>query len=78
MQADSDSAAASVRREEAAELAAQVAGPVFLPGDDGYAAECVGYNLNLGLEPALIVGVRAKRMCRPRSGSRRSAVCRSL
>jgi FAD binding domain/Berberine and berberine like len=58
MQAERDSAgAATVRREEATELAAQVAGPVFLPGDDGYAAECVGYNLALVLEPALIVGV---------------------
>jgi hypothetical protein len=58
MQAERDSAgAATVRREEATELAAQVAGPVFLPGDDGYAAECVLYNLALVLEPALIVGV---------------------
>jgi hypothetical protein len=39
MQAERDSTgAATVRREEAAELAAQVAGPVLLPGDDGYAA----------------------------------------
>jgi FAD/FMN-containing dehydrogenase len=54
---DPESGAATVRREEATELAAQVAGPVLLPGDDGYAAECVGYNLALALEPALIVGV---------------------
>ncbi|HEU6444633.1 MAG TPA: FAD-binding oxidoreductase [Gaiellaceae bacterium] len=46
--------------EEAAELAAQVAGPVFVPGDDGYAAECAVYNLNLALEPALIVGVTSE------------------
>src|SRR5678816_3584968 len=54
---DSDSGATLVRREEATELAAQVAGPVFLPDDDGYAGECTVYNLNLPLEPALIVGV---------------------
>jgi len=53
----SDSGGAIVRREEAAELAALVKGPVFLPGDDGYAAERSIYNLNLVLEPALIVGV---------------------
>ena len=58
MQAERDPAGAStVRHEEALEFATQVAGPVILPGDDGYAAECVGYNLNLPLEPALIVGV---------------------
>lgn len=54
---DPDSGATTVRRDEAVELAAQVAGPVILPGDDGYAAECVGFNLNLPLEPALIFGV---------------------
>jgi FAD/FMN-containing dehydrogenase len=54
---DSGSNAPAVRREEAIELGANVAGPVILPGDDGYAAECVGYNLNLPVEPALIVGV---------------------
>jgi FAD/FMN-containing dehydrogenase len=54
---DSGSDAATVRREEATELAAHVSGPVLMPGDDGYAAECVRYNLNLPLEPALIVGV---------------------
>jgi len=59
MQAVGDSAsdAATIRREEATKLAAQVAGPVILPGDDGYAAERAVYNLNLPLEPALIVGV---------------------
>jgi FAD binding domain/Berberine and berberine like len=57
---DSDSGATPVRRAEAAELAAQVAGPVSLPGDDGYAADCVVYNLNLGLEPALTVGVTSE------------------
>src|SRR5262249_59614181 len=54
---DSHSGASAVRREEATELAAGVAGPVFVPEDDGYAAECAVYNLNLPLEPALIVGV---------------------
>lgn len=53
---DSDSGATPVRREEATTLAAQVAGPVLLPDDDGYAAECAVYNLNNPLEPALIVG----------------------
>src|SRR5438034_4365540 len=57
---DSDSGATPVRREEATELAAQVAGPVFLPYDDGYAAECAVYNLNLVPEPALIVGVTSE------------------
>ena len=51
------SGAATIGRDEVAELAAEVAGPVFLPGDDGYAAECVTYNLNIALEPALVVGV---------------------
>jgi FAD/FMN-containing dehydrogenase len=49
--------AATVRREEAAALAAQLAGPVFLPGDAGDAAECASFNLNLVLEPALVAGV---------------------
>ena len=44
-------------REDVAELADQVAGAVLLPGDDGYAAECSSYNLNLVLEPALVVCV---------------------
>jgi FAD binding domain len=57
---DPESGGAPVRREEAAELAAQVAGPVILPGDDVYAAERAGYNPNLVLEPALIVGVTSE------------------
>jgi FAD binding domain/Berberine and berberine like len=57
---DSGSGDATVGREDAAELKAQVSGPVFLPGDDGYAAERVLYNLNLVLEPALIVGVTSE------------------
>jgi len=56
----SGSGAATVRREDAAAFATQVAGPVFLPGDDGYAAECGVYNLNIVLEPALIVGVTSE------------------
>ncbi|WP_405769434.1 FAD-binding oxidoreductase [Actinacidiphila glaucinigra] len=41
---------------EAAELASLVSGPVLLPGDEGYDAECRIYNLNVPLEPALVVG----------------------
>ncbi|MET9880751.1 FAD-dependent oxygenase, partial [Actinacidiphila glaucinigra] len=41
---------------EAAELASLVSGPVLLPGDEGYDAECQLYNLNVRLEPALAVG----------------------
>jgi FAD/FMN-containing dehydrogenase len=53
----SDAVAATVRRAEAAELAAEVAGPVFLPGDAGFAAECARYQLTRVLEPALVAGV---------------------
>ncbi|MEU1618739.1 FAD-binding oxidoreductase [Streptomyces sp. NPDC005722] len=45
-----------VSAAEAAELASLVCGPVLLPGDEGYDAECEIYNLNLSLEPALAVG----------------------
>ncbi|MFE0631645.1 FAD-binding oxidoreductase [Streptomyces sp. NPDC058864] len=41
---------------EAAELASLVGGPVLLPGEEGYEAECRIYNLNVSLEPALAVG----------------------
>ncbi|MFJ3288702.1 FAD-binding oxidoreductase [Streptomyces sp. NPDC086669] len=41
---------------EAAELASLASGPVLLPGDEGYDAECRTYNLNVPLEPALVVG----------------------
>ena len=74
---DSDSGAATVPREEVAELTAHVVGPIFLPGDDGYASECGIYNLNLVLEPALIVGVTSEADVGPRSGSPQSAICRS-
>jgi hypothetical protein len=56
-QKTSDFDAGVIRPEEAAGLAAQVGGPVLLPGEDGYADECALYNLNLVLEPALVVGV---------------------
>ena len=39
----SDSGAGAVRREEAAEFAVQVCGPVWLPGEQGYADECAIY-----------------------------------
>ncbi|MGW0080712.1 FAD-binding oxidoreductase [Streptomyces sp. NPDC003393] len=47
---------APVRPAAAAELASLVSGPVLLPGDDGYDAECQLFNLNVSLEPALVVG----------------------
>lgn len=47
---------ARVSSAEAAELASLVSGPVLLPGDEGYDAECQIYNLNVPLEPALVVG----------------------
>jgi hypothetical protein len=56
-QKTSDFDAGVIRPEEAAGLAAQVGGPVLLPGEDGYADECAIYNLNFVLEPALVVGV---------------------
>ncbi|MEU5911672.1 FAD-binding oxidoreductase [Micromonospora sp. NPDC047527] len=39
-----------------ARLAAQTAGPVLLPGNDGYDAECASYNLAIPQQPALVVG----------------------
>jgi FAD/FMN-containing dehydrogenase len=57
---NANSTPASVPREQAAKLAAQVAGPVLLPGDDGYADECGIYNLARVLEPALIAGVTSE------------------
>ncbi len=41
---------------EADELSSLVSGPVLLPGDEGYEAECQIFNLNVSLEPALVVG----------------------
>ena len=37
-------------------LSAQVAGPVLVPGDDGYPAEHTGFDLSVPQRPALIVG----------------------
>ncbi|MBW8698013.1 Mitomycin radical oxidase [Streptomyces sp. MBT84] len=51
-----DDAFARVLPTETAELASLVSGPVLLPGDEGYEAECRIYNLNVPLEPALAVG----------------------
>jgi FAD/FMN-containing dehydrogenase len=45
----------AIRAEDAAELAAEVAGPVLLPGDAGYAEETATYNLARPIEPALVV-----------------------
>ncbi|MEO3746404.1 FAD-binding oxidoreductase [Plantactinospora sp. B5E13] len=39
-----------------AQLAADTVGPVLLPDDEGYAAECAGYNLAVPHRPALVVG----------------------
>ena len=41
---------------DVAGLRRAVAGPVFLPGDDGYDAEVVSFNFNNPLEPAVAVG----------------------
>ncbi|MDX3237354.1 FAD-binding protein [Streptomyces sp. ME03-5709C] len=51
-----EDAFAPVLPAEAAELASLVGGPVLLPGDEGYEDECRIYNLNVPLEPALVVG----------------------
>jgi FAD/FMN-containing dehydrogenase len=50
-----DSALPSIRPKEAAALAAATAGPVLLPGDEGYDAERAVFNLNHELLPAVIV-----------------------
>jgi FAD/FMN-containing dehydrogenase len=41
----------------ATSLKEAVTGPVLVPGDDGYDAEVVSFNLNLPLRPAIAVGV---------------------
>jgi hypothetical protein len=41
---------------ELAGLAAQVAGPILVPGDEGYPAESTGFDLSVPQRPALIVG----------------------
>ncbi|NMO51487.1 FAD-binding oxidoreductase [Actinoplanes sp. TBRC 11911] len=43
-------------RENSEELRGAVAGPVLLPGDDGYADEVASFNLNNPMEPAVVVG----------------------
>ena len=45
-----------ITKSPTSELTEAVRGPVLRPADVGYAAECSVYNLNLGLEPALVVG----------------------
>src|ERR1700749_174277 len=51
----SDSSLPSVSPEDAAGLAAAVAGSVLLPGDAGYDEERAVFNLNHELVPAVIV-----------------------
>src|SRR5664279_1906599 len=41
---------------DVAGLSTQVAGPVLVPGDDGYPAEHTGFDLSVPQRPALIVG----------------------
>jgi FAD/FMN-containing dehydrogenase len=48
-----------VSAPDVAELAGVVSGPVLTPRDDGYLRECAVYNLNLRLEPAVVVGATA-------------------
>ncbi|MFE6888472.1 FAD-binding oxidoreductase [Streptomyces sp. NPDC057694] len=49
------------RPEDVAALRGSVRGPVLLPDDEGYAAECATYNLVCGLRPALVVGATGER-----------------
>ena len=44
-------------RFDLAELRGTVSGPVFAPGDEGYAGEVGTYNLNNYLEPVAAAGV---------------------
>jgi hypothetical protein len=48
---------ASLAGFDIAELRGAVAGPVLLPGDEGFAAEVATFNLNNPLRPAIAVGV---------------------
>ncbi|GAA1874063.1 FAD-binding oxidoreductase [Asanoa iriomotensis] len=43
-------------RDDVADLARSVAGPVWLPGEDGYAAETATWNLSEAQRPAVVVG----------------------
>ncbi|KUJ68403.1 FAD-binding protein [Streptomyces albus subsp. albus] len=42
--------------DAARELARRVRGPVLLPGDEGFATECAGFQTGVRREPAVIVG----------------------
>ncbi|GIG00163.1 FAD-binding oxidoreductase [Catellatospora citrea] len=46
----------AIDRAAATRLAEQTVGPVLLPNDDGYDAECASYNLAIPQRPALVVG----------------------
>jgi FAD binding domain/Berberine and berberine like len=50
------SAEAAFRPQDVAALAANVGGPVLVPGSTGFADECATYNLNCGFQPAMTVG----------------------
>ncbi|MEV0720919.1 FAD-binding oxidoreductase, partial [Asanoa sp. NPDC050611] len=45
-----------LERDDVAELEREVAGPVLLPGDDGYGAETATWNLSEAQRPAVVVG----------------------
>ncbi|MGC4748374.1 FAD-binding oxidoreductase [Micromonospora sp. DT201] len=45
-----------ISEDAAARLTAQTVGPVLLPGDERYDAECASYNLAIPQQPALVVG----------------------
>lgn len=45
-----------ITRDAVTRLAARTVGPVLLPDDDGYGAECASYNLAIPQRPALVVG----------------------
>lgn len=45
-----------IDRNDLARLAAEVAGPVLVPGDDGYPAETTTWNTALAQRPAVVVG----------------------
>ena len=55
---DSMAAAGSapVQRDDISQLAKAADGPVFVPGDDGYAEELATFNLAMRQEPAVVVG----------------------
>ncbi|NHC15513.1 FAD-binding oxidoreductase [Motilibacter deserti] len=56
MTAFPSTSAALVTAEDAAALAAQVAGPVLLPGADGFADDVSAFNLATTHHPAVVVG----------------------